>query len=226
MEADADTRRRWLLPAAILAIFALLAFAAWRWHAWKNAHKAQPVPTAQAPQPQAAPAPPSDLTREEQPAAAAEPKHSPFSPPPIVEAVPSPAKKPRPAEPPADVTIHKTQPPEAAASDLPEAVTKPTAATAAAPGSRFVAARVLERVEPAYPETAGGKQTSGKVVVKATISKSGSVTGVQWVSGNELFRDSAFAAVKQWRYQPASLNGKPIESDLEIVLQFHRPTSE
>jgi len=213
---------------AILAIFALLAFAAWRWHAWKNAHKAQPVPTAQAPQPQAAPAPPSELTHEERPAAQGEPKHSPFSPPPIMEAVPSPAKKPRPAEPPADVTIHKTQPPppETAAADAPEPVTKPTAATVAAPGSRFVAARVLERVEPAYPETAGGKQTSGKVVVKATISKSGSVTGVQWVSGNELFRDSAFAAVKQWRYQPASLNGKPIESDLEIALQFHRPTGQ
>jgi len=49
---------------------------------------------------------------------------------------------------------------------------------------------------------------------------------VQWVSGSELFRDSALAALKQWRYQPANLNGKPIESDLEIVLHFHRPTNQ
>jgi len=227
IEADAGTSRRWLLPAAILAIFALLAFAAWRWHAWKNAHKAQPTPAAQAPQPQAMPAPPGELRHEEQlpEAAPAEPKHSPFSPPPIMEAAPSSAKKARPAEPPPDVTIHKTQP-EAAASDLPEAVAKPPTASVGAPTSRFVPARVLERVEPEYPNAARRALVSGKVVVRATIAKSGSVTGVQWVSGSEVFRENAIAAVKQWRYQPASLNGKPIESDLEIVLQFHRPTSQ
>jgi len=120
--------------------------------------------------------------------------------------------------------VPEAQAPQLALStpDLPEAVARPPTSTVVAPVSRFVPARVVQRVEPAFPETARRMQLSGKVVVRATITKSGSVTGVQWVSGNELFRDNAVAAVKQWRYQPANLDGKPIESDLEIVLQFHR----
>jgi TonB family protein len=256
VEADAGSDRRWLLPVAILVIFAILAFAVERWHVATKASRTKAVPAAQAPEPRAAPAPPSELTQPEKPAepTLVEPKHSPFSPPPIKEAVPPPAKKARPADPPADVTIHhdpqpvvevagplrrpkaaasKTEVPEAqapqlalSAPDLPEAVAKPAASAVVAPVSRFVPARVVQRVAPVYPETARRVQLSGKVVVKATITKSGSVSGVQWVSGNELFRDSALAAVKQWHCQPANLNGKPIESDLEIVLQFHRPIDQ
>ena len=258
LEADAKKDHRWLLPVVILAIFAVLAFAVERFYVAKNARRAKAIPAAPAPEPQAAPAAPAELKQEQppEPATPAEPKHSPFSPPPIEEAVPpaKPAKKARPADSPADVTIHhdplpvvevagpvrqpkaasskvqvpEAQPPQVAfsAPGLPEAVAKPPASTVAPPVSRFVQARVLERVEPTYPEAARRNQISGKVVVKATITKSGSVGGVQWVSGNEMFRDSVLAALKQWRYQPASLNGKSIESDLEIVLQFHRPTDQ
>jgi putative methionine-R-sulfoxide reductase with GAF domain len=67
VEADAGSDRRWLLPVAILVIFAILAFAVERRHVAMSASKAQPVPTAQAPAPQAAPAAPSELTPQEKP---------------------------------------------------------------------------------------------------------------------------------------------------------------
>ena len=67
VETDAGRDRRWLLPVAILVIFAILAFAVERRHVAKSASKAQPVPTAQAPEPQAAPAAPSELTPQEKP---------------------------------------------------------------------------------------------------------------------------------------------------------------
>jgi len=67
VEADAGSDRRWLLPVAILVIFAILAFAVERRHVAKSASKAQPVPTAQAPKPQTAPAAPSELTPQEKP---------------------------------------------------------------------------------------------------------------------------------------------------------------
>jgi outer membrane biosynthesis protein TonB len=38
--------------------------------------------------------------------------------------------------------------------------------------------------------------------VKATITKTGAVSNVRWVSGNDLFSDSAITAVKQWRHKP------------------------
>jgi len=111
------------------------------------------------------------------------------------------------------------------APELPAALPKAAPAAVVGPVSRIQPARLVQRVEPVYPEAARRLQMSGKVVVKATITKSGTVSGIQWVSGNNLFRDSAITALKQWRYKPASLNGEPVESDLEIVLQFNRPTN-
>ena len=67
---------------------------------------------------------------------------------------------------------------------------------------------------------------SGKVVLKATITKTGSVGNLEWVSGNEMFRPGALAAVKQWRYKPATLNGQSVESELQIVLQFKPQTGQ
>jgi len=257
-EADAGTARRWLLPAAILAIFAIIAFAAWRLHVARSGSKTKPAPTAQATEPQLPPAPQPEQAQQEKPPepAPAEPQHSPFSPPPIAEAVPSPVKKARPSEQPVDVTIRRgPQPavesagpvrrPEAArasrkaevpeaqapqlalsAPDLPSVLTRPATTTVVGPVSHLVPARVVQRVEPVYPETARRLQIASRVVVKATISKSGNVADVQWVSGSELFRDSAVTAVKHWRFQPATLNGQPTESDLEIVLQFHHPAGQ
>jgi protein TonB len=86
----------------------------------------------------------------------------------------------------------------------------------------LVPAQLTHRVEPLYPDAARRLQISGKVVLKATITKTGTVGEVKWVSGSDLFRDAAITAVKQWHFKPATLNGEPTESDLEIVLQFKR----
>jgi len=40
------------------------------------------------------------------------------------------------------------------------------------------------------------------------------------VSGHPLLRSAAVAAVKQWVYRPTYLNGKPVESESRISLNF------
>ena len=266
VEADADTLPRWLLPAAILAIFAILAFAAWRLHAARSTGKAPPVATAPAPPVAAAPAPQPGQEQPQSALPAEETQHSPSNPPQKAEAVPAAAKAALPATkaappaakaaPPADepddVTLRKgpqpvveipgpvRHPPAPGASrkaqvaeaqapqlalaapDMPPALARPTGADVVGPTSRFVPARLIHRIEPVYPQAARRLQLSGRVVVKATVTTTGTVADVQWVSGSEMFRDSVVAAVKQWRYQPASLNSQPVESDLEIVLHFNR----
>jgi TonB family protein len=112
------------------------------------------------------------------------------------------------------------------APELPTALARPAPIIVARPVSRLVPAQLSHRVEPLYPDAARRLQISGKVVLKATITKTGKVGEVQWVSGNDLFRDTAITAVRQWRFKPASLNGQPVESDLEIVLQFKRPAAQ
>ena len=257
LEVDSPPRRRWLLPVLILAIFAVIAVAAWRLHVARSASLAKHVPAALASAP---PSPAARQPEQAQEATASEPAtpdtpHSPFSPPPIADAASLPGKAKPAAEAPPDVTIRRgpqpvveaagpmRQPatgtsrsgqlPEAqapqlalSAPDLPAGLAKSTPAEVAGPVSRILPARLLQRVEPVYPEPARRLRIFGKVVVKATITRSGTVGDVQWVSGNDLFRENTIAAVKQWRYKPATLNGQPVESDLEIVLHFARPTSQ
>jgi TonB family protein len=58
------------------------------------------------------------------------------------------------------------------------------------------------------------------VELEATISADGKVKNPRVVHGNSMLQRSAIDAVLQWRYQPAMLNGKPVESPVEIKLNF------
>ncbi len=249
-EADASPPRRWLFPAAVMAIFAVLAAAGWRLQVARTASTTKHAPAAAAPAPEAThPQPERALPAEPAPVAAehvlvsSAPKASVASskakaapaaeqlseagdvtvrrgPQPVVEDA-GPVRRPatgasRPARAP------EAQAPQLAlaAPDLPTALAKPTPTAVTGPVSRVVPAQLNHRVEPLYPDAARRLGVSGKVVMKATITKAGNVSSVRWVSGNDMFRDTTIAAVRQWRYKPASLNGQPVESDLEIVLQF------
>ena len=48
----------------------------------------------------------------------------------------------------------------------------------------------------------------------------GRVVSAEFFSGPAIFKDAALDAVRQWRYQPATLDGKPIEQETEITLKF------
>jgi len=63
----------------------------------------------------------------------------------------------------------------------------------------------------------------GAVVVEATIGTDGSVKSAKAVSGHALLRDAASSAVKQWRYKPATLNGQPIETSVQVTIKFTAP---
>ncbi len=249
-EADASPRRRWLLLAAVLAIFAILAAAGWRWQVARTAGTAKHASAAAAPAPETT-HPQPELAQPAEPAPVAT-EHVLVSSPPKASVGPSPAKAAPASEQlteVGDVTVRRgPQPvvedagpvrrpatgasrparaPEAqapqlalAAPDLPTALAKSTPTAVVGPVSHVVPAQLNHRVEPPYPDAARRLGISGKVVMKATITKAGTVGSVRWVSGNDMFRDTTLAAVKQWRYKPASLNGQPVESDLEIVLQF------
>jgi protein TonB len=46
------------------------------------------------------------------------------------------------------------------------------------------------------------------------------VKGVKVISGHPMLQAAAVEAVKQWVYKPTLLNGQPVETDTEIVLNF------
>jgi len=58
------------------------------------------------------------------------------------------------------------------------------------------------------------------VELHAIIAMDGSVESLEVVSGDPFFLQSALAAVRQWRYRPTTLNGRPVEVDTHITVIY------
>ena len=82
--------------------------------------------------------------------------------------------------------------------------------------------KLISKVNPDYPADAQAEGVEGTVMLKAVVSKDGSLLGVKSVSNGidpRLVR-AALAAVPLWRYQPALLNGEPVEVITTIDVTF------
>lgn len=79
---------------------------------------------------------------------------------------------------------------------------------------------LIKRVNPKYPSKAREDRIQGTVVLRALISKDGDITDLSVVSGDPLLVKSATKAVKQWKYRPYLLAGKPVAVNTEIVVSF------
>jgi protein TonB len=79
---------------------------------------------------------------------------------------------------------------------------------------------LIRRVQPNYPPLARQARIQGTVILHAVISKDGSITGLQLVSGHPMLAPAAIEAVKQWKYKPYLLNGEPVEVDTEVQVNF------
>ncbi len=86
--------------------------------------------------------------------------------------------------------------------------------------SKLMDASLIYRVKPEYPPTAKMIHLSGTVQLRAIIATDGTVQDVEVVSGNPILARSALAAVRQWRYRPTQLSGKPVEVETLITVQF------
>ena len=81
-------------------------------------------------------------------------------------------------------------------------------------------AQLTTRVEPQYPKLAIQIQREGRVELHALISTEGRIESLEVLSGDPLFIQSALAAVREWRYRPTILNGRPIEVDTRITVIY------
>jgi TonB family protein len=98
---------------------------------------------------------------------------------------------------------------------------QPAAPAAALPvGGDVKQARLLVSVPPSYPVLAKTQHISGDVRVDALIDANGRVTTMKVVSGPTLLHQAAMDALRQWRYQPATLNGNAVPMHLTVTIQF------
>ena len=113
-------------------------------------------------------------------------------------------------------------------SGLPAAVTTgldsgPMPALGAPVSTGVTEAGLIRKVAPSYPSEAKMRRVAGSVVLDATVGTDGAIRRVNVVDGPGLLTSAAVEAVKQWRYSPTLLNGKPVEVQKRITIVFKLP---
>jgi len=61
---------------------------------------------------------------------------------------------------------------------------------------------------------------SGEVQLRVLVAKDGTVKSISLISGDPLLAQSAIEAVKQWRYQPTLVDGKPVEVETTVPVNY------
>jgi TonB family protein len=81
---------------------------------------------------------------------------------------------------------------------------------------------LLQQPAPAYPESAKGQ--SGTVVLQVLIGRDGTVQDAKFIQGSLVFARSAIEAVKQWHFQPYTMNGHPVSMVTSLTVSFKPAT--
>ncbi|HXJ87586.1 MAG TPA: energy transducer TonB [Candidatus Binatia bacterium] len=81
-------------------------------------------------------------------------------------------------------------------------------------------ALLLTKVVPVYPPLARQARIQGEVVLDAIISRDGTVERLTALSGHPMLVPAAIDAVKQWRYKPYVVDGKPVPIETHVTVNF------
>lgn len=80
---------------------------------------------------------------------------------------------------------------------------------------------LTEKVEPSYTDEARKAQISGIVIVEAIIGRDGLVKNVSVLKPLPFGLDQAAVdAVKQWKFKPGTLAGKPVDVIFNLTINF------
>jgi TonB family protein len=87
-------------------------------------------------------------------------------------------------------------------------------------GGQVTQPRLLHSVPLAYPALATANRIEGDVEIQAVIDATGKVTSTKVLSGPALLRAAAVDAVRQQKYSPGTLDGKPITMQYKVTIRF------
>jgi periplasmic protein TonB len=61
----------------------------------------------------------------------------------------------------------------------------------------------------------------GEVTIDALIDSTGRVAAMKPLSGPVALQQAAMDALRQWKYEPARLDGQPASTHLTVTMKFH-----
>ena len=111
---------------------------------------------------------------------------------------------------------------QAPMAPAPAIAAKPIAKSPATARTRDASPIASSQVLPKYPASALRAGETGTVLVLASIDRTGVPIEVSLDdrSGNRDFDRSALQAVRQWRFQPALRDGKPVAATVRVPVEF------
>ena len=97
--------------------------------------------------------------------------------------------------------------------------------TPAKPKTRYIPANVmagylLSAPRPEYPSLARAGHIEGNVALQATISEKGTIETLHVIKGPQPLLEAAIDAVRDWRYKPYSVDGRPVEVTTIVYVDF------
>jgi TonB family protein len=85
----------------------------------------------------------------------------------------------------------------------------------------------VHKVDPKYPSTLIEAHIEGEVILYGVIRKNGSVDSIQLVRGVDSRLDAnAMAAFGEWKFEPATRDGQPVDLEAIVHIPFHAPARE
>lgn len=84
----------------------------------------------------------------------------------------------------------------------------------------IIQATLLKREDTMYPALAKREKISGTVRCEVNIDDKGLVTKVKALSGHPVLTAAAEDSIRRWKYTPAKLDGKPVQSSTIVEVNF------
>jgi hypothetical protein len=85
--------------------------------------------------------------------------------------------------------------------------------------TRIVVGGLISRVDPQFTQLPTGSRED--VRVHATVADDGQVKSVRPIYGPANLFPTVLTAVQGWRYQPTLIDGKPVETQADVLVQLH-----
>ncbi|WP_257312048.1 energy transducer TonB [Geothrix fuzhouensis] len=79
---------------------------------------------------------------------------------------------------------------------------------------------VLRQVDPLYPDLARRAHVQGTVVLLMVVDEAGVPIQVRVLDGPPALQEAALHAARQWRFEPARMDGRAVAASFRLTLNF------